>query len=52
MPTKRTFDLILISYIGLRLGEAVVKMWARRTIAEPGYGAASAVAEAVITDLS
>lgn len=48
MPTKRTFDLIVMTTIGVHFAFGLVKLWAHRTNAEPGRGPASRVAEAVV----
>jgi hypothetical protein len=48
VPTKRTFDLIVITTLGVHFAFGLVKLWAHRTNAEPGDGPLSRVAEAVV----
>jgi hypothetical protein len=46
MPTKRTFDLVLITALALHPAVGLVKMWAARHLRESS-GATRVAAEAV-----
>lgn len=48
MPTKRTFDLVVLTTIGVHFAWGLVKLWAARTLAEPGTGPATSAAGAVM----
>lgn len=52
MANRHTFYLIVMTYVGLRASEGLVKMWARRQFTEPGTGPATKLAEVVVTVLS
>lgn len=47
MPTKRQFDMTLMVMVGYTFAWGLVKLWATRTMAEPGTGPATKVARAV-----
>lgn len=48
MPTKRTFDLVVLTTVGVHFAWSLVKLWAARTLAEPGTGIATNAAGAVM----
>lgn len=45
MPTKRTFDLIVIMWLGIELAFALPKAWAARRLTESNDGITHAIAE-------
>ncbi len=47
MPTKRTFDMVLMVIIGFELALAIPKAWAARRLTE-GQGPGHVVAETVM----
>jgi hypothetical protein len=48
MPTKRTFDLIIITIIGFELAIAIPKAWAAKRLAQGDSGPTKTVAETVM----
>ena len=48
MPTKRTFDLIIITIIGFELALAIPKAWAAKRLSEGDSGPGHVVAETVM----
>lgn len=48
LPTKRTFDLVVLTTVGVHFAWSLVKLWAARTLAEPGNGFATSTAGAVM----
>lgn len=47
MPTKRMFDMAVMTWVGMKLAWCLPKLWAHRTNAEPGTGLGTTVARAV-----